>query len=68
MERSLTLEESFEQLEKIIGQMENGNISLNDSFKLYNEGINLIKDCNCMLDKVEKEIVIINGEGAEDGV
>lgn len=69
MAKAMTLEESFEKLEEIIGQMEEGNTSLDDTFKLYNEGIKLVKNCNGMLDKVEKQIVIINGgEDMEDGV
>lgn len=67
MAKSQTLEESFDQLEKLITQLENENVSLNESFKLYNEGIKLIKNCNQQLDKVEKQIVVLNeGEGATD--
>lgn len=69
MAKSLTLEESFEKLDEVISRMESGNISLEESFKLYNEGIKLVKNCNSQLDKVEKQIVIINGdEGEENGI
>ncbi len=69
MAKALTLEESFEKLEEVISRMESGNISLEESFKLYNEGIKLVKNCNSQLDKVEKQIVIINGdEGEENGI
>lgn len=69
MAKSLTLEESFKKLEEVISSMENGNISLEESFKLYNEGIKLVKNCNTQLDKVEKQIVIINGgEETADGI
>lgn len=69
MAKTLTLEESFEKLDEVISRMESGNISLEESFKLYNEGIKLVKNCNSQLDKVEKQIVIINGEGGEeDGI
>lgn len=69
MAKSLTLEESFDKLEEVISSMESGNISLEESFKLYNEGIKLVKNCNSQLDKVEKQIVIINGgEETADGI
>lgn len=69
MAKALTLEESFEKLEEVISRMESGNISLEDSFKLYNEGVKLVKNCNLQLDKVEKQIVIINkDEGEENGI
>lgn len=60
MARSQTLEQSFEKLEEIIRQLEDENISLEDSFKKYNEGIKLIKSCNQQLDKVEKQIIVLN--------
>lgn len=55
----MTLEKSFERLEQIIEAMEKGNATLDESFKLYQEGIKLAKDCNKQLDKVEKQIIVI---------
>ena len=67
MAKAQTLEQSFEKLEQIIGNLENGDVSLEDSFKLYNEGKKLIQNCNQQLDKVEKKIVVLNQkEGDED--
>ncbi|SEF39888.1 exodeoxyribonuclease VII small subunit [Lachnospira multipara] len=61
--KEFSLEVSFTRLEEIIGALEEGKISLDDSFKLYKEGVGLVKDCNSKLDKVEKEIIIINEDG-----
>ena len=67
MAKAQTLEQSCEKLEQIIGNLENGDVSLEDSFKLYNEGMKLIQNCNQQLDKVEKKIVVLNQkEGDED--
>ena len=67
MAKAQTLEQSFEKLEQIIGNLENGDVSLEDSFKLYNEGMKLIQNSNQQLDKVEKKIVVLNQkEGDED--
>ena len=67
MAKAQTLEQSFEKLEQIIGNLENGDVSLEGSFKLYNEGMKLIQNCNQQLDKVEKKIVVLNQkEGDED--
>ena len=67
MAKAQTLEQSFEKLEQIIGNLENGDVSLEDSFKLYNESMKLIQNCNQQLDKVEKKIVVLNQkEGDED--
>lgn len=66
MAKSLTLEESFANLDIIINNLENGQLSLDESFKLYNEGIKLIKSCNTQLDKVEKQILILDQNGEEN--
>lgn len=63
MAKGQTIEESFERLEKIIDSMENDSLSLDESFKMYKEGIKLIENCNHQLDKVEKQIVIVNDNG-----
>lgn len=58
-----TLEASFEELEQIIEQLEDPDVSLDDSFKLYNAGMKLLKSCNDSIDKVEKKILILGEEG-----
>ena len=68
MAKTITLEDSFESLEKIINNLENGQLSLDDSFKMYNEGIKLIKNCNIQLDKVEKQIIILDKNGENDEI
>jgi exodeoxyribonuclease VII small subunit len=62
---SKPLEKAFDEINEIIEKMEDADISLNDSFSLYQKGIQLLKYCNDSLDKVEKKIVILN-EGEED--
>ena len=59
-----TLETSFEELQVIIQKLENEDISLEDSFKLYTDGIELLKNCNNSIDKVEKQLIIL-GENKE---
>lgn len=69
MEKQVSLEESFEQLDGIIEALESGKLSLEDSFKQYNDGIKLVQNCVEQLDQVEKKIIILNGEmGNEDEV
>ena len=61
MAKSATIEESFEKLDKIVSQLEDGSLSMNEAFKLYKEGVQLVNNCNNMLDKVEKQLVVLNG-------
>ena len=62
MAKSPSLEDTFDNLEDILGQMESGELTMNESFKKYKEGIELVKKCSLMIDKVEKEMIIINDD------
>lgn len=65
MEKTMSLEESFQQLDYIIEQLEQEEVSLEESFRLYQKGMNLIKTCNASIDKVEKKIMILENEDME---
>ena len=61
-----TFEEQISQLEEIVRQLETGSCSLEDSLKLFEDGIKLSKSCHDMLEKAEKKVsVLINGEKQE---
>ncbi|MDE5696071.1 MAG: exodeoxyribonuclease VII small subunit [Lachnospiraceae bacterium] len=66
MAKEQTLEQAFEKLEEMIGNLEQEDISLEESFKLYKEGMKLIKSCNDKIDKVEKEVLKLNENGELD--
>ena len=58
-----TLEEKLSQIEAIIRKMEEPEVSLEESFQLYQAGIEQLKNCNQMLDTVEKKMQILNLNG-----
>ena len=60
----MNLEERFDVLDKIIEQLESDEISLDDAFEKYSEGIKLVKECNESIDRVEKKVQLLmdNGE------
>ena len=60
---SLNLEEEFMQLESLINQLEQEDISLQDSFQLYSRGMESLKNCMNMITDVEKQIQIIDEQG-----
>lgn len=62
-EKERTLEESFVQLDKMIEALESRDISLEDSFKTYQSGMELLKSCNEKIDTVEKKMQVINENG-----
>ncbi|WP_347477107.1 exodeoxyribonuclease VII small subunit [Clostridium sp. Marseille-P299] len=61
-----TLESSFEELNSIIDSLEKEDISLEDSFGLYHKGMQLLKYCNDSIDKVEKELMILEENGMDE--
>ena len=69
MENKLNFEESLARLEEIVRALENGEKSLDDSMKLYEEGVRLIRVCSSELDGAEAKIKILketlSGEIAE---
>ncbi|MGN0395294.1 MAG: exodeoxyribonuclease VII small subunit [Coprococcus sp.] len=60
-----TIQDIFAQLDKVIENMEQGDISLEESFRQYREGMELLKTCNDKIDKVEKKMLILDNEGEE---
>ena len=60
--KKITIEESFASLDAIIEELQNGDLTLEESFQKYEEGMKLIKNCNTAIDKVEKKLEVINGE------
>ena len=58
-------EESFARLEKIVTQLEAGDIPLEKMLKMYEEGRKLVETCNKRLKEAEKKIEIL--VHAEDG-
>ena len=62
MPKKITIEESFASFDVIIEELQNGDLTLEESFQKYEEGMKLIKNCNTAIDKVEKKLEVINGE------
>ena len=52
----LTLEEAFAELDQLIEKMENSSLPLEETFKLYKEGLSLVEFCSKKIEKVECDI------------
>lgn len=65
-DKELTLEQAFSLLDEIINEMEQSDVSLDDSFQKYNKGMKLLKLCNEKIDNVEKQVLMINENGGLD--
>ncbi|MDD1684789.1 MAG: exodeoxyribonuclease VII small subunit [Methanoregula sp.] len=55
-----TYETKIERLRTIIEKIEDGNTSLDESMKLYEQGASLIKQCETMLAEAELKITTIS--------
>jgi exodeoxyribonuclease VII small subunit len=55
-----TFEQALAELEKIVGQVEEGRIGLEQSIDQYEKGMTLIKYCRDILDSAEKRIETIS--------
>lgn len=49
-------EKAIEELEQIVAKLEKGNLSLEESLKLFEEGIKLSRFCNNKLEEAERKI------------
>lgn len=62
-EKDMKLEEAFDKLNTIVEALEKPDVSLEDSFTFYQEGMKLLKKCNDSIDKVEKKLIILSESG-----
>ena len=64
--QTLTLEASLEKLEQVMEELGSPELSLEESFAKYKQGMDLLLQCNQAIDKVEKELMILEENGISD--
>jgi len=62
VEEKISFENAYKRLEEIANSLESGDIELEKSFALYEEGQKLMMVCQKMLDKAEKKLKVISTE------
>ena len=69
-ETNSTFEANLKRLEQIVRAMERGDVALDESLKLFQEGTELVRACGKMLDEAELQVKTImagaNGEPVEE--
>lgn len=58
-DKKKSIENYFSELDKIIEELENPDVSLEKSFEKYRKGMDLLKECNSSIDRIEKELIIL---------
>ena len=61
--KEMGLEERFAAIELILDQMEDENVTLDESFELYKKGMEQMKAANQALDQIEKAMLVMNESG-----
>ncbi len=61
----LSFEDALKRLEETVKVLESGTVPLEESLKLFEEGVALVKLCNGKLDEAEQKVKILrkNGDG-----
>ena len=63
MSEAMTFEAAVARLEAIVKAMEEGTLPLDDSLKVFEEGIGLVRFCNAKLDAAEQKVrILLTGE------
>ena len=66
MTKKLSFEEALTKLEKIVEQLERGDIKLEEMLKSYEEGTQIINFCLAKLKEAEGKISRLNGKDETD--
>ena len=66
--KNFQFEESLAQLEALVEQMEDGDLSLEDSLKAFEKGIKLTRECQQALKQAEQKVqLLMEKNGPADG-
>ena len=57
-------EKALERLEGIVGSLEKGDLPLEDSLKIFEEGMELVNFCSRKLEEAEQKVTLLIQEGS----
>lgn len=57
------LEDMLQEIEDLIAHMEQDDISLDEAFEAYEQGMKKLKSCNERIDRIEKKMLVWNEQG-----
>lgn len=63
-EKELKFEDGLKRLEEIVAKLESGDLSLDDSLKLFEEGVKLVRFCNDRLAKAQQKVELLTKDQA----
>jgi exodeoxyribonuclease VII small subunit len=63
--KPVSFEQSLNDLEQLVTQMETGELSLDDSLKAFENGVKLTRECQSILDDAEQKVQILSEQNGE---
>lgn len=63
--KALDFESSLKELESLVTQMEQGELSLEESLKAFEEGVSLTRECQAILSQAEQKVQVLIESGGE---
>jgi len=63
--KSIDFEQALDQLEEIVEDMENGDLTLEESLKAFEQGIKLTRECQTALSEAEQKVQMLIEENGE---
>lgn len=64
--KEFSFEEAMKELENIVAALERGEVSLEDSLKLYEKGVGLVREANKLLSDAKERIITVSGVQTND--
>ena len=65
-DNKMTVEQAFELLEEKLNRLEEDDISLEESFAVYKEGMDLVQYCSENINEIEQKVLKMNEDGELD--
>lgn len=67
MSKEVKFEDQVKELEKLINELESGEVDLDESIEKYTRAMKLVKECDKKLKNIEKQVnKIVTEDGLED--
>ncbi len=63
--KNVDFEQSLDQLETLVDAMENGDLSLEESLKAFEQGVKLTRECQTALNQAEQKVQKLIAENEE---
>ena len=64
--KNLDLEKSMAELEKIVAELESGDLSLDKSLRQFEKGVRLSRECQAVLNQAEQKVQLLMDGEAQD--